>query len=134
MDFGKLLICEPYPALVTPRPVRYNPHMNKWLRRLLYLVIITIWLAMMLFPVSAFRLSRRGQIQVGPTRIFLVDEGRQEGVGFSTVRNIRGDVPCRRTTIHYVMWSGVADNAQSCTCDAAGEYALQGRRCVLSEE
>ena len=108
--------------------------MNKWLKRLVYLVITAIWLAMMLFPLAAFRLSRRGQIQVGPTRIFLVDEGRQEGVGFSTVRNIRGDVPCRRTTIRYVMWSGASDNAQSCTCDAAGEYTLQGRQCVLVDD
>lgn len=86
---------------------------------------------MMLFPVAAFRLSRRGQMTVGPTHIFLVDEGRQEGVGFATVREMRGDVPCRRTTIRYIMWSGTAENAQSCTCDAAGKYELQGRQCVL---
>lgn len=108
--------------------------MNKWLKRLLYLALIALWLVLMLFPMAAFRLARQGEIQIGRTRVFLVDEGRQEGVGFTTIRNIRGETPCQRTTINYVMWSGDADNAQSCTCDAAGEYVLQGRQCVLVED
>lgn len=97
----------------------------------MYLLLFVLWVAIMAFPVVAFRLAREGEINVGQTRVFLVDEGNQEGIGFATVRQMRGDPPCRRTTINYIMWRGETDNNRSCSCDAAGKFELQGRQCVL---
>ena len=60
--------------------------MKVWLRRLLLLLFVLFWLALILMPTVAFILARNGQIQIGRSdgrhwRLFLVQEADMEGLG-----------------------------------------------------
>lgn len=104
--------------------------MNKWARRLLYLIITFVWLSIMLFPVFAVRLATNGQMQVGNTTIFMVQERREAGVGFQTTRTVEREATCTLTTIRYVLWEGEGDNNRSCSCSDGVEREAHRRSCV----
>jgi hypothetical protein len=105
--------------------------MNVWLRRLLMLLIVLVWFAIMISPALAFILARNGQFQIGPTdgrhwRVFLVQEADAEGLGLERSKPVAppGDAPesvsCLQTSVDYLMWIGVGFNVDYCQCtDAA---------------
>lgn len=120
--------------------------MNVWLRRLIYLVIILVWLAIMMLPATAFILARNGQIQVGEpdgphTRLFLLQDADAEGLGLERARTVRppasgpDTVTCLRTTVSYWMWAGEAgQNTSYCQCidQATGGLAgLESPSCMV---
>ncbi len=84
----------------------------------------------MLFPVFAVRLATSGQMQVGNTTIFMVQERREAGVGFQTTREVKREAVCTLTTVRYVMWEGDGENSSSCTCGDGVERVAQRGRCV----
>jgi hypothetical protein len=114
--------------------------MNVWLRRLLMLLAVLVWLAIMLIPALAFILARNEQIQIGRGdgrhwRVFLLHDADSEGLGLERSRPVAppGDAPsgvsCLRTTVDYWLWvgeiPGVSFGAAYCQCfDAATGDAL----------
>jgi hypothetical protein len=105
--------------------------MNKWTRRLLYLIITLVWLSIMLFPVFAVRLATSGQLQVGNTTVFMVQERGTGGVGFQTTRSVDRDAACTLTSVRYLLWEGEGENSSSCSCsDGVAREARLGR-CVV---
>lgn len=95
--------------------------MATWLRRLIYFVLVLLWLLVMSFPVIAVVLAAQGQIEVGSAasgshvRLFLVQESDREGVGLEWTRPARR-TGCREGRISYLMWEGSGENARYCTC------------------
>lgn len=98
-----------------------------WLRRLLILLFVLFWMALVLTPTMAFYLSRNGQIQVGRTegrhwRVFLIQQADTEGLGLEQSRPVAapadatGDISCLKTTIKYWMWAGEGQSAAFCQC------------------
>ncbi len=104
--------------------------MNKWAKRLLYLIITLVWLAIMLFPVFAIRLATRGQLQAGNTTIFMVQERQEAGIGFQTTREVNSEATCTLTTVRYVLWDGEGENSRSCSCSDGVERDARWGRCV----
>ena len=100
-------------------------------RRIIYLIVFLVWLVVMAFPFVTFKLATEDEFTIGNTRIFLITERRQAGVGFHTEKPASNDPVCQRTSIRYVMWKGEADNLQSCYCTDGSERELQGRQCVV---
>ena len=100
--------------------------MNVWLRRLLYLLLLLIWLLVMSFPVIAAVLATQGEIQLGVrterhVRLFLIQESDDEGVGLEWTQPATTSDDCRHGRIFYFMWEGAGENANYCTCyDASG--------------
>lgn len=101
--------------------------MKVWLRRLLILLFVLFWLAVILTPTLAFVLARNGQIQVGRTeerhwRVFLLQDADTEGLGLERSRPVApppgapSSVRCLRTTVDYWLWSGVGFAADYCQC------------------
>lgn len=101
--------------------------MNVWLRRLLILLFVLFWLAVILTPTLAFVLARNGQVQLGRTegrhwRLFLLQDVDTEGLGLERGRPVAPpleappSVSCLRTTVNYWMWSGVGYAADYCQC------------------
>jgi len=93
----------------------------RWLRRLSYLVFIVFWLAVMLFPCTAFTLAMQQQIQLGDSagshmRVFLLQESEKEGVGLEWERPYRPQAGCYVTTVSYLMWAGEGENVAYCQC------------------
>jgi hypothetical protein len=111
--------------------------MNKWLKRLLYLLFTLFWLVVMLFPTFAFILMQNEQIEIGATRIFLLNTEDASGVGFQTQRpaNTDDDVQCERGNIRYLMWQsdGTNENASYCACEDGSERLREGRWCRLPD-
>lgn len=108
--------------------------MKVWIRRLLMLLFILFWLALILTPTVAFILARNGQLQIGRSegwhwRLFLVQGGEQEGLGLERGRPVPppGDAPetasCLQTRISFWMWTGEGQPATYCQCQdrATGE-------------
>jgi len=100
--------------------------MTPWLRRLLYFLLLLIWLLIMSFPLVAVILATQGQLEIGNegagvhVRLFLVQESDQEGVGVEWSSPV-GAEGCRQGRIAYVMWEGDGVNARYCTCvDTSG--------------
>lgn len=92
-----------------------------WLRRLLYLFIVLVWLMIMVFPIVAFRLATNGEITWGQEtdrqgRLFLLQDAEAEGVGLQTSRPQSGSSVCVVTTVRYFMWVGEGQNSRSCSC------------------
>jgi hypothetical protein len=101
--------------------------MNVWLRRLLLLLFVLFWLALILTPTLAFVLARNGQVQLGPSngrhwRLFLVQEAQLEGLGLERGRPVPPPVEapptatCLQTRINYWMWVGEGQPATYCQC------------------
>ena len=121
--------------------------MKVWLRRLLLLLFVLFWLALILMPTAAFILARNGQIQIGRSegrhwRLFLVQEADMEGLGLERGRPVAppGDAPategCLQTRIAYWMWAGDGPPAMYCQCQdqSTGEpLAMTPPACLLPE-
>ena len=91
--------------------------MKRWLRRVVYVVVVVVWLAVMSFPFLAFSLARKGELHLGEdVRLFLVQEKDAEGVGVERKRPLPSSSSCFRTTITYIMWEGQNDNVVYCQC------------------
>jgi hypothetical protein len=109
--------------------------MNKWLRRLIYLLITIVWLAIMFFPTFAFVLMQNGQIEIGATRVFLLNDVDTPGIGLQTNRHAKTEdgVMCERGSIIYLIWSGndANQNATYCSCDDGSERIRDGSWCRL---
>lgn len=101
--------------------------MKVWLRRLLLLLFVLFWLALLLTPTLAFVLARNDQVQIGRSdgrhwRLFLVQEANTEGVGLERGRPVSppGNAPestaCLQTTVSYWMWSGEGQETAYCQC------------------
>jgi hypothetical protein len=112
--------------------------MSVWLRRLLLLLIVLVWLAIMLTPALAFILARNDQIQIGRSdgrhwRVFLLHDAAAEGLGLERSRpvappaNAPPGASCLRTTIDYWLWVGAASSQDfgttycQCTDATTGE-------------
>lgn len=115
--------------------------MNKWPRRVLYLLIIVLWLIVLSVPFFAFVLAARKQIQIGDDprshlRVFLVQEQGSEGIGVEWVRPYRPNPACAQTSVNYFMWSGEPEPVLYCQCyDPATEEPLPivASRCTPPE-
>lgn len=103
----------------------------KWIRRLVYLVLILIWLAIMIFPTVAFTLARRGEMNMFGRRAFLLQTDTFAGVGFQWERNVRGEPACEQVVVVYVAWEGEGEPAVSCACTDGIERVPEGRQCVV---
>ncbi len=91
--------------------------MNRWLRRVVYLFVIVVWLAVMGLPILAFSLAGKGELHFGEdVRLFLVQEEDAEGVGIEWKRPLPPPSSCFRTTVTYIMWQGRTDNTAYCQC------------------
>jgi hypothetical protein len=95
--------------------------MNPWIRRLIYFLILFVWLLFMSLPVLSFALAARNQLQIGPTegnhlRIFLVQEMDAEGIGLELTRPSQSDLICQQTSVRYLMWKGKAENVTYRLC------------------
>lgn len=95
--------------------------MKAWLRRIVYFLIILVWLLVMLFPITAVFLSSRGQINIGQNpqrhvRIFMVQEDDGDGIGLEWARKARQQPNCTRTTVRYILWDGDADPSTFTQC------------------
>lgn len=94
--------------------------MKIWLRRITYFFIIVVWLLIMLFPITAFVLSTRGEINLGKNpkrhvRLFMVQE-EINGVGMEWARPSRIDPDCAQTAVRYILWDGEAEPISFCQC------------------
>ncbi len=95
--------------------------MNHWLRRLIYLLIIIVWLIIMSFPIFALVLASNQQIQLGSDpnrhlRVFLVDVDEASGIGIEWARNARSNNTCTKTSVNYILWEGEAESVTFCQC------------------
>lgn len=96
--------------------------MKRLPRRLLYLIIILVWLLIMSFPVVALMLATQQQIELGNDvhnhiRIFLVQGSDAQGVGFEWARPIStNSQSCATTSVTYFLWEGTAEPATFCQC------------------
>jgi len=114
--------------------------MNIWLRRLLMLLFVLFWLALIMTPTLAFVLARNGQVQLGRPegrhwRLFLMQEADIEGVGLERGRPVAPptdapeSVSCLKTTVSYWLWTaGASDDGQGasycqCTDESTGALA-----------
>lgn len=100
------------------------------MRRILYLLMILIWLFLISLPLFAFSLAARNQFQWGTPesshiRLFLIQERDAEGIGLEITRSVTTDPVCLATTVRYVMWAGSADDVAFCQCsDNESGYML----------
>ena len=95
--------------------------MKRWLRRLLYLLIIVVWLGVMIFPSVSFLLAMKGQLTLGSSprnhlRLFMVQEDDTNGVGIEWTRPLLGQSDCAQTSITYLLWDGEGENTYYCQC------------------
>ncbi|MFN2221957.1 MAG: hypothetical protein ACK2UH_05365, partial [Candidatus Promineifilaceae bacterium] len=61
------------------------------LRRLVYLIVIILFLVVMTLPIFAFVLAARGELMIGSDqgnylRLFMVNTDQAEGIGLQRVR------------------------------------------------
>lgn len=107
--------------------------MRSWLRRLLYLVIVAIWLVIMLTPLVAIRLARHGQVTLGDARLFLVQSQDANGVGLQTTHAVADQPACHVVRVRYIFWDGgeAGVNTVNCACDDGVERVWIGRSCAV---
>lgn len=94
-----------------------------WQRRLVYLVIVIVWLAAMAFPFLAIGLASQGELRFGDQpdrhlRLFLVQENDAQGVGVEWTRPYPHSQFCTQTSITYLLWEGSGQNTKYCQCTA----------------
>lgn len=104
--------------------------MKKWSRRLTYLIITVIWLAIMLSPLVAVRLATNGRMEIGNTTLFLIQERDTGGIGFQTTREVENEAMCTYNAVRFLMWEGEGENTRTCSCSDGVEREPRGRRCV----
>jgi hypothetical protein len=95
--------------------------MKRLMRRLGYAIFISVWLLLILFPVGAFMLATKGQLEIGSEsgshlRLFLLQEKNSQGVVVEWVRSSRVNSDCRQGTVTYLLWEGSGDNVVYCQC------------------
>lgn len=95
--------------------------MKAWLRRILYLLLILLWLVLVLFPLGAFLLASRGELQLGSdpknhVRIFLLQEDRAQGVAVEWMRPSQAAPDCHQSSVSYLLWEGDGENVVYCQC------------------
>lgn len=101
--------------------------MPKIIRLLLYFLLFLLWVAVMVFPFFALTLSQQGEMTIGDTRIFLVDERDGSGIGFQSSVAVNNESACTLTRINYLMWEGENDSAENCSCaDGIARLPKQG--------
>ena len=102
--------------------------MKRWPRRLLYSVILLVWLVVMSLPLVAIVLASRGELDIGSerrhVRLFMVQEDESQGVGIQWTRPRLFEPDCLKTNLNYVMWVGEGENATYCQCADAQTGAL----------
>ena len=105
-----------------------------WLRRLGYIGIILLWLAIMGFPLIAFILATRSEIELGDSsknhvRIFMVQDSDLQGIGLETSRKVNINPLCLKTNVAFFLWRGevVNQNVSFCQCfdEESGAIAAQ---------
>jgi hypothetical protein len=92
---------------------------RRWLRRLVYLLVLIVWIPVMAFPFVAFTLATKGELQLGGEshlRFFMVQETGANGVGIEWQRELFQPDSCRRTSIAYLMWEGEGEGVSYCQC------------------
>jgi hypothetical protein len=73
----------------------------------------------MCFPILAFTVAIRGQVEFGNTvRIFLVQEDSSQGLGFQWNRPASNQQDCTKSSIRYFLWEGGEEslNVDYCQC------------------
>lgn len=95
--------------------------MNRWLKRVLGIVVLIGWLLVMLFPCMAFSLAMRTELQIGRnTRVFLISEKTAEGIGVERQRPFSAtNALCVETAVTYFMWTGKEEPVTYCQCTDA---------------
>jgi hypothetical protein len=113
--------------------------MSKWIKRPLVVLFLILWLLVMLTPTLAVVLARNEQLQWGSpsgphTRLFLLKEAKNEGLGLERAREVlppagaADTVYCLQTTVRYWMWTPGVENqpVEYCQCiDAATGGTIQ---------
>jgi len=97
-----------------------------WLRRLSYIAIILLWLATMSFPLIAFILATRSEIELGDSsrshvRIFMVQESDLQGVGLEMSRKVNTNPRCLKTDVAFLLWQGASANQNVSFCQCYDE-------------
>jgi hypothetical protein len=111
--------------------------MKRWFRRLLYLILVVVWLLFMAFPFAAFTLATNGEMLIGGERylrLFLVQEVEANGVGIEWRRGLFQPGNCLRTSVAFLMWEGESEGLSYCQCfDPVTNAPLPvaGSACVL---
>lgn len=95
--------------------------MKRWLRRLVYFLIALLWLLIMVFPIFAFTLATRGEMNWGQeggrqVRLFLLQEKDVDGIGLQISRPQTDNPTCINTRVSYFLWEGTGQNSQYCSC------------------
>lgn len=95
--------------------------MKRWLRRLFYVVLLTVWLIVMGFPTLAFFLATQGDIRLGSEdgsylRLFLIREEENQGVSLEWSQRPGRAPSCRQGNVYYFLWKGAGENVAYCQC------------------
>ena len=91
------------------------------MKRVLYALLLLLWILAIAFPFFAFALAGKGELQMGDensrfVRAFLLDTDEAEGVGFVWT-GMDGD--CQESTLVYLLWEGDgsrSENGRYCQC------------------
>lgn len=108
---------------------RPAPQYRHPLRRPGCILALVIWLMVMLTPCLMLYLAVRGEISLTTgsapdqrTRIWLIQEARQSGIGFSNASVSRNeDLVCVQTDVRFLLWRGEAVPTQYCECYSGTE-------------
>ena len=93
-------------------------------RRLIYLSIFLLWALLMCFPIMAFAVAIRGQVEFGNAiRIFLVQEDNSQGLGIQWNRSAGNQENCTKSSVRYFLWEGGDEslNIDYCQCYNDGD-------------
>lgn len=119
---------------MTRRVQRLSSFKKRWMRRLLYLVLALAWVVIMSFPVFAFLLATRGEIQLGDAgknhlRLFLLSETDAQGVSLEYTHQSLQASGCYESNVYYFLWEGKGENVMYCQCfDPLTGQLLSGER------
>ena len=113
--------------------------MRIWLRRLAYLLLLLLWLAIMSFPAMAFVLATRNQIQIGGDpaqhlRLFRISERDAQGIGIERAFWTEEPPNCVQTNVTFLMWEGDSESIVSCQCLDEGGGVVYMSQAACSEE
>ena len=101
-------------------------------------ILLIFWFALLLVPCGLLFLAvqqeiiiPQGDVPGAQTRIWLIMEARQRGIGISTASvQQEGLTACVQTDARFLLWSGQSDPLQYCECyqqadsDAAWQYTV----------
>ncbi len=96
------------------------------IRRVIYLIIILIWVILMSLPIIAFVLATRGELGVGDAgesgfRLFLLNDPDLQGIGIERRRQLDREDNCLESTLNYILWEGENDNLDITFCQCFDE-------------